>query len=286
MSNDKDSNPEGNAILIFSTLLVMAIVVFKIFFPGPTASLPITSWHETLTTQGIFLGFFYICIMSSFLGASIGYFGLPWLFAYAPPGLRMLHIFIMLPVPLIVLAMQKKYYFIASPVHIGITSACLIIGIFIGTAIESVKYSNYKQGPTRFESTFLKFSLTVICCIWGGVAGKPADSLKVEFPIPHNLTLSISLIGVLIGWILSFILGKWIKMRYVEGQMVRKFNRRVLVLIIGIVSVIHLVVLPSNMLLGLMHDISLTLFGTPSVVIAFLTGIHAGVVAIPDTSAK
>ena len=55
---------------------------------------------------------------------------------------------------------------------------------------------------------------------------------------------------------------------------------------IGFISVIHLVMLPSSMLMGLMHDISLTLFGTPSVVIAFLTGIHAGVMAIPDTSAK
>lgn len=277
MSNDKDSNSVGNTILIFSNLIVLAVIVFKMFFPGPTASLQLTSWHETLTTPGIFFGFFYVCIMSLFLGTSIGYYGLPWLFAYAPPGLRMLHIFCIFPVPLVVSAMQNKFSFIASPFHIGITSACLIFGILVGTAIESVKYRNYKQ-PTRFESAFLKFSLTVICCIWGGIAGNFADSLKVDFPIPHNMTLSISLVGVLIGWILSFILEKLLRMKY--------FNKKFLILTIGILAIIHLVMLPGSMIFVLLHNASLTLFGTPSVVIAFLTGIYAGILDTPNISAK
>jgi hypothetical protein len=274
MTTKDDRDPEARIAEWLAIVLVLIIIIYKMIVPGPTATLPITSWQETVSNRGLLVGFAGICASFLIIGLSVGYHGLHWHITKAPPEYRMVMLSVSLPPTWIMLWMQQRFHFISGRVHFGLTSACMILGILIGTAIESIKSHKKQPGLSRLELTIMNISIAVIGGFWGAVVATKSKFLRFEVPIQHHAIWSVSIMGILVGWAISALLERR-----------RKYTRITIGIVSGIAAA-HLLTLPASSILGLSHEIALSLFGMPVVVIALLTGIKAGVSMPPTPSSQ
>jgi hypothetical protein len=242
--------------------------------PSQTDSLPITSWDETTGNPPLLCGFFVVCASFIAVGASVGYHGSSWHFSMASINYRMLIVTIaMMPGP-VLLWMQQKFHFIAGEAHYGITSACFILGVLIGSAFESLRQQ--RPGPPRLWLTTMHISVALIGGLWLAIASEKVRFLWFRIPIKHHAVWSVSLIGVLVGWVISISLAHHLK-----------YSRptSIALAVIALGHLVVLVVLPRGEIFKLLHEIGLHLLGTPTVVIAVLTGINSGVTMNPTATA-
>jgi len=173
---------------------------------------------------------------------------------------------------LIVLWMQQKFHFIAGDAHFGITSACFILGVLIGSAIESLRQ---RPGPSRFGLTIMHISVAVIVGIWLAVASERVRFLTFRIPIKHHVVWSVSLIGVLVGWVISILLAHHVKYSTLTSIVLPG---------IALVHLVVLLVLPGSAIFELLRHVALHQFEMPMVVVAVLTAINSGVTMNPTAT--
>jgi hypothetical protein len=270
MNAENGAGLEARTTEWIAICITFAIIIYKIAVPGQSALLPITSWEETIGNRPLLLGFSAVCALFITLGASIGYHGLSWHFTNAYPTYRILMLTMTTVQVYIVLWMQQKHHFIAGDEHFGITSACLILGILIGSALE---LHTHGSNSRRFGSTIMHISVAVITGIWSAVAAENVELLKFKIRIHPHFVWSVSVIGVLVGWLVSIVLEHHVKS-----------STRVILPGIALMHLVVLLILPVNSVFPLLHEVSLDIFGTPMAVVAVLTGIHAGVTMNPTAT--
>lgn len=228
----------------------------------------------------VLAGYFYVCFVSLGIGLYLGYMGPKAFVNYDPDPFRKALMFFSLLVGPILLLLQERYGFSATQTHLGGNALFFISGFLFGSGVEAI-FKGIPQKTigqlSRFNRVLAKVSIAIIGAYWGAALGVNFKLLDVKIFVDEQLISTISVFGILFGWIFSKnILNICLAISvFLWGPPPQRHTNFVINLL-SVMATIHIFLLPLLAKGGIaLQGIVFELMGVPVIVIAGITGIES-----------